>query len=159
MIEYNNTVRSMIYVKWFLCKHQNMAMLNMSTLNILLDLKPLASHHEYCKSYEAIKIELPEEGSEMSFQNHYSSMPVRLIEYALTPQLSTRPPNPENCFTKQYQKHIDSEFFYHIKCFDDTLYSQRPVSFVKEFNDDDAAQIFKYTFEKNSKEIYTKFKL
>ena len=26
-------------------------------------------------------------------------------------------------------------------CFDDTLYSQEPVTFVKEFNDDDVAQI------------------
>ena len=30
--------------------------------------KSLASHHEYCKSYEAIKIELPEEASEISFE-------------------------------------------------------------------------------------------
>ena len=102
MIENNITLRSMIYAKWFLCKHQNIAMLNMSTLNTLLHLKPLASHHEYCKSYEAIKIELPKEGSEMSFKIHNSSMRVPLIVYAFTPQLSTRPPNPENSYTKQY---------------------------------------------------------
>ena len=36
---------------------------------------------------------------------------------------------------KQYQKHIPSEFCYYIKCFDDTLYSQEPVIFVKQFND------------------------
>ena len=29
--------------------------------------KSLASHHENCKSYEAIKIELPEEGTKISF--------------------------------------------------------------------------------------------
>ena len=29
--------------------------------------KSLASHHDYCKSYEAIKIEVPEEGSKISF--------------------------------------------------------------------------------------------
>ena len=39
-------------------------------------------------------------------------------------------------------------FFYHIKCFDDTLYSQQPVTFVKEFNDHDVAQIFIDTLEK-----------
>ena len=38
-------------------------------------------------------------------------------------------------------------------CFDDTLYSQQPVTFVKEFNDDDVAQIFIDTLEKNIKEI------
>ena len=48
--------------------------------------------------------------------------------------------------------------FYHIKCFDDTLYSQEPVTFVKEHDDDDIAQIFIDTLEKNIKEIYKKFK-
>ena len=37
---------------------------------------------------------------------------------------------------------------YHIKCFDDE----------KEFNDDDIAQIFIDTLEKNIKEIYKRFK-
>ena len=45
------------------------------------------------------------------------------------------------------------------KCFDDTLYSQEPVSFVNEYDDDDdVAQIFIDTLEKNIKEIYKKFK-
>ena len=87
-------------------------------------------------------------------------MPVPFIVYAdfksFTPQLSTCQPNPEKSYTKQYQKHIPSEFCYHIKCFYDTLYSQQPVSFVKEFNDD-VAQLFIDTLEK-IKEIYKKFK-
>ena len=52
-----------------------------------------------------------------------------------------------------------SGFCYHIKCFDDTRYSQEPVTFVKEFNDEDVAKIFIDTLEKNIKEIYSKFKL
>ena len=32
--------------------------------------KLLASHHDYYKSYEAIKIELPGKGSKISFKNH-----------------------------------------------------------------------------------------
>ena len=51
-----------------------------------------------------------------------------------------------------------SGFCYHIKRFDDRLYSQQPVTFVKEINDDDVAQIFIDTLEKNIKEIYIKFK-
>ena len=89
-------------------------------------------------------------------------MRVPFIVYAdiksFTPQLSTCQPNPDNSYTKQYQKHITSGFCYHIKCFDDTLYSQEPVTFVKEFNDDDVAQIFIDTLEKNIKEICKKFK-
>ena len=41
-----------------------------------------------------------------------------------------------------------SGFCYHIKCFDDTLYSQKPVTYAKEHNDDDVAQIFIDTLEK-----------
>ena len=42
--------------------------------------------------------------------------------------------------------------------FDDTLYSQEAVTFVKEFGDDDVAHIFMDTHEKNIKDIYKKFK-
>ena len=37
-------------------------------LNTFNSKKSLASHHENCKSYVAIKIELPEEGSKISFK-------------------------------------------------------------------------------------------
>ena len=70
-------------------------------------------------------------------------MRVQFIVYAdfesFTPQLSSRKPNPDKSYTKQYQKHIPSGFCYHIKCFDDALYFQQTVTFVKEFNDDDVA--------------------
>ena len=48
--------------------------------------------------------------------------------------------------------------FVTTKCFDDTLYSQEQVSFVKQHNDDDVAQVFIDTLEKNIKDIYKKFK-
>ena len=89
-------------------------------------------------------------------------MRVPFIVYAdfesFTPQLSTCQPNPDKSYIKPYQKHIPSGFCYHIKCFDDTLYSQEPVTFVKEYHDDDVAQIFIDTLEKNIKEIYKMFK-
>ena len=132
-------------------------------LNTFNSEKSLAFHHEYCKSHEAIQIELPEDGSKISFKNHNRSMRVPFIVStdfeSFTPQLSTCQPNPEKSYTKQYQKYIPSGFCYHIKSFDDALYSQQPVTFVKEFNDDDVAQISIDTLEKNIKEIYRKFKL
>ena len=70
---------------------------------------------------------------------------------SFTPQLPTCQLNPDESYTKQYQKHIPSGFCYHIKCFDDTLYSQEPVIFVKEYDDDDVAQICIDTLEKNIK--------
>ena len=80
-------------------------------------------------------------------------MRVPFIVYAdfksFTPQLSTDQPNPDKSYSKWYQKHIPIGFRYHVKCFDDTLHSQEPVTFVKEFNDDDVAQIFRDTLDKN----------
>ena len=67
-------------------------------------------------------------------------------------------PIPNKSYNKQYQKHIHSGFCYHIKCFDDTLYSQEPVTFVKEYNDDDVAQIFIDILENSINDIYKKFK-
>ena len=67
-------------------------------LNTFKTEKSLASHHEYGKSHEAIKFELPEKGSKISFKNHKRSMRVPFIVYAdfesFTPQLSTCQPNP-----------------------------------------------------------------
>ena len=127
-------------------------------LNTFKTEKSLASRHEYCKSHEAIKIELPEKGTKISFQNHHRSMRVPLIVYAnfesFTPQLSTCQPNPDESYNKRYHKHTPSGFCYNIKCFDDTLYSQEPVIFVKENDDDDVAQIFIDILEKNIKDIY-----
>ena len=82
-------------------------------------------------------------------------MRVPFIVYAdfefFTPQQSACQPDPDESYTKRYQKYIPSRFCYHIKCFDDTLYSQEPVIFVKENDDDDVAQIFIDTLEKISK--------
>ena len=89
-------------------------------------------------------------------------MRVPFIVYAdfesFTQQLSTCQLNPEKSYTNQYQKHIPRGFCYHIKCFDDSLYSPEPVTFVKEYNDDHVAQIFIDTLENNIKDIYKKFK-
>ena len=143
-------------------KHRYVRHVCFRCLNASNSTESLGSHHEYCKSYEAIKIELPEEGSKISFRNHNRSMRVPFIIYAefefFTPRLSTRQPNPEKSYTKQCQKHVPSGFCYHIKCFDDIFYSQKPITFVKEINDDDVGQIFIDTLEKNIKEIYKKFK-
>ena len=73
---------------------------------------------------------------------------------SFTPQLSTCQPNPDKSYNNHYQKHIPSGFCYHIRCFDEALYSQEAVTFVKEFSDDDVAQIFINTLEQNNKEIY-----
>ena len=105
-------------------EHDHVTHVCFRCLNTFNSEKALASHHEYCKSYDSMKIELLEEESKISFKNHNKSMRVPFIVYAdfesFTPQLSTCQPNTEKSYTNQYQKHIPSGFCYHIKCFDDT---------------------------------------
>ena len=137
-------------------KHGHVRHVCFRRLNTFNSEKSVASHHEYCNSYEAIKVVLLEEGSKISFKNYNWSMRVPFIVYAdfesFAPPLSTCLTNPDKRYTKKYQNHIPSGFYYHIKCFDDILNSQEPVTFVKEFNDDDVAQILIDTLEKNIKE-------
>ena len=51
-------------------------------LNTFKTEKSLESDHEYCKSHEAIKIELPRKGTKIYFKNHDRSMRVPFIVYA-----------------------------------------------------------------------------
>ena len=99
-------------------KHNHVRHVCFRCLNTFNSKESLAYHHWYCKSYEAIEIELPEEESNISFKYHNRSLRVPFIVYAgfesCTPQLSTYQPNPVKTYTKQYQKHIPSEFCYHI---------------------------------------------
>ena len=48
-------------------KHGHVRHVCFRCLNTFNSEKSLASHHGYCKSYEVIKMELPEEGSNISF--------------------------------------------------------------------------------------------
>ena len=65
--------------------------------------------------------------------------------------------NPKNSYTKQYQKHTPSGFCYYIKCFDDEVYSQNPVTYTASTENEDVSQIFVNMLEENVKSIYKRF--
>ena len=131
-------------------------------LNGFPSVESLDKHKESCNSKEAVKIELPVAGTFLGFKNFNRSMRVPFTVYAdfesFTTQIDTCQLNPDFSYTNQYQKHTPSGFCYFIKCFDDKIYSQEPVTFVKECEDDDVAQIFVDMLENDIKEIYTQFK-
>ena len=122
----------------------------------------LLKHAEYCSQHEAQKIELPEPGTMLSFRNYYRKMRVPFVVYAdfesFIKPIDTCQPDPSTSYTNKYQKHVPSSFCYYIKCFDDDLYSQAPVMFTAENEDDDVAQIFIDTLIENIKDIYKRFK-
>lgn len=122
----------------------------------------LKEHKELCNSREAVKIELPDAGTFLTFKNYNRSMRVPFIVFAdfesSTDQINTCQPNPANSYTNQYQKHTPSGFCYYIKCFDDKVYSHDPVTYVKKSEDDDVAKIFVDMLEKEINKIYLQFK-
>lgn len=117
----------------------------------------LNKHMEYCSFNEAVKIEMPKDGSTNSFNNHNISMRVPFIVYAdfesFIKPIDTCEPNPSKSYTKQYQKHTTSSFCYYIKCFDNKVYSKAPVTYTAESEDEDVAQKFVDMLEADIKEI------
>lgn len=127
-------------------------------LNSFSSQESLAKHEGYCNTNEAVKFEMPEEGSTLAFQNCNGSMRVPFIVYAdfesFIKPIDTCQPNPENSYTKQYQKHTSSSFCYYIKSYDDIVYSQPPVAYTAETKDEDVAQKFVNMLEEDVIEVY-----
>ena len=115
--------------------------------------KSLNEHQEYCKEYEAVKIEMPKKETILKFKNYHRREKVPFIisadfESFIKPMQSCEP-NPESSYTKQYQKHEPSSFCYYIKCFDDEVYEPKLVNYTGE----DAAQKFVEMLEEDIKII------
>ena len=131
-------------------------------LNSFQSNESLCKHQEYCMSHKAVKVEMPEEGSTLAFTSFNRSMRVPFVVYAdfecITTPIDTCEPNPENSYTKQYQKHKPSSFCYYIKCFDDKVYSQKPVTYTAKSEHEDVAQKFVNMLEEDIRDIYDKFK-
>ena len=133
----------------------------MRCLNPFHSQESLDKHLEYCSAHEAVKTEMPGEGTILSFKNYNRSMRVPFIVYAdfesFIKPIDTCGPNPENSYTKQYQKHTPSSFCYYIKCFDDEVYYQNPVTYTASTENEDVAQIFVNMLEEDVKSIYKRF--
>ena len=120
----------------------------------------LSIHEEYCWNNEAIKIEMPEKGSFISFNNHNRSIKVPFVVYAdfeaFTEEISSCEPNDKN-FTKKYQRHKPSGFCYKIVCFDDELFKQDPVLYRAKKEDEDIGEKFVEMLEADIKRIHKIF--
>ena len=133
----------------------------MRCLNPFHSQESLDKHLEYCSTHEAVKTEMPGEGTILSFKNYNRSMRVPFIVYAdfesFIKPIDTCEPNPEKSYTKQYQKHTPSSFCYYIKCFDDEVYYQNPVTYTASTENEDVAQLFVNMLEEDVKSIYKRF--
>ena len=122
-------------------------------LNPFWSHKSLEKHWEYCRNHEAVKINMPEKGTMLMFKHHERSEKLPFIIYAdteaLIKEMQNCDPNPQNSYTKKYQKHEPISFSYYIKSFDDNVYKSK----LRKYTGDDAMKKFVEWIEDDVKEI------
>ena len=122
-------------------------------LNPFWSHKSLEKHWEYCKNHEAVKINMPEKGTILKFKHHERSERVPFIIYAdteaLIKEMQNCDPNPQNSYTKKYQKHEPISFSYYIKSFDDNVYESK----LRKYTGEDAMEKFVEWIEEDVKDI------
>ena len=139
-------------------KHHGRRHYCLRCLNGFVTVDSLNFHLEYCNQHDVVKLVLPKDGEKLSFEHFNRKMKVPIIVYAdfeaFTKPIDGCQPNPEKSYTEQYQKHIPSSFCYYIKCFDDTIYEGKLVTYTAMSEEDDVAQIFIDWLEKDVQYIY-----
>ena len=135
-------------------KHKEKHHFCMRCLNAFWTHKSLNKHQEYCGKHEAVKINMPEEGTMLKFKNYYRGEKVPFVIYAdfesCIKSIHTCDLNPESSYTKQYQKHEPISFYYYIKCFENKVYL--PIK-ERSYTGKNAEQVFLKYLEEDIKMI------
>ena len=140
--------------------HKKSNVFCLNCLNHFPNEEKLKIHEEYCLKNQAIRIEMPEEGSLVTFIHHQRSIKVPFVVYAdfeaFTEEIPISEQNDKFSFTQKYQKHKPSGFCFKIVCFDER-YNQKPVLFRARSEDEDVSAIFVEMLERDIKRIQEKF--
>ena len=109
--------------------------------------KSLNDHKEFCYAHECTKINMPEKDTMLKFKNFPHSEKVPFIIYAdteaLIKEMHNCDPNPQNSYTKKYQKHEPISFSYYIKCFDNSVCEPILRTYTRTTPEDkDAMKVF-----------------
>ena len=98
----------------------------------------------------------------LKFKNYNRSMGVPFVIYAgfecYTEKLSTCYPDESRSFMNQYQHHKPSGYCYVIKYFNDEVMAPKLAQYTAESVDEDVAEIFVNSIEKEVMSIYKEFK-
>ena len=114
-------------------------------------------HFEYCKNNEAVKIEMPKEGSFVEFHDGQNQLKVPFeiyvdFETILKPTKGVTNVNPEKPYTKEINQHIPSGF---------CVYSKFAYGKVKNplklYRGEDCVEIFCNYIKNGAKRLYHMF--
>ena len=135
-------------------KHDGKKYFCMRCLNPFNNQKALDKHEEYCSNHEAVKIIMPKKGTMLRFENYHRGERVPFVIYgdfeSCIKSIDTCDPNPENSYTKQYQKHEPISFYYYIKPFDSEV--SLPIK-ERSYTGKNAAQVFLKYLEEDIRAI------
>ena len=135
-------------------KHDGKKYFCMRCLNPFNNQKALDKHEEYCSNHEAVKIIMPKKGTMLRFENYHRGERVPFVIYAdfesCIKSIHTCDPNPENSYTKQYQKHEPISFYYYIKSLDNEV--SLPIK-ERSYTGKNAEQVFLKYLEEDIRAI------
>ena len=140
-------------------KHGHTNVFCLNCLNHFPNEEKLKMHEEYCLKNQAIRIEMPEEGSLVTFIHHNRSIKVPFVVYADFEAFTEEIPISEQNETfslQKYQKHKPSGFCFKIVCFDERFKSKLVVYRAKDDNED-VSQKFVEMLEEEIKRIKKEF--
>ena len=145
------------FISSSLTNHNGPVEICRSCLNHFSDKDQLKNHEEYCFQNEMIKIEMPKEGSSISFSHHNRAIKVPFVVYAdfeaLTKEIQPIPQNDRVSFTQKYQHHQPSGFCYKIV----GQNIKRCALFRAKDKNEDVSRKFVEMFEEDIKNIHKQF--
>ena len=115
-------------------------------------------HEKYCSSNKMVAVKMPKKGESLYFKNRFKKFPVPFVIYAdfecFTKPVLNCKPDPTKSFDVEYQKHEASGFCFYLKGIVDSF---KPISFTKEKEDDNVAEVFVNKIVGYAQSIYAKY--
>ena len=116
-------------------------------------------HIEYCSSNESVVVKMPTRNSKLGFINYFKQLPIPFAVYAdfecFTQTIENCKPNPAGSYTLGYQKHKPSGFCFYVKGIVPGII--KPITYTKQKDSDNIAEIFVFKLEKITNDIYNTF--
>ena len=114
------------------------------------------NHFEYCEDNEAVRIEMPEEGSFIKFHDGQNQFKVPFVMYgdfkANLKPIEGPSPNPEESYTKEINQHIPSGF-----CMNSVFAYGKVENPLKLYRGEDCVKVFCDYVENEVKKLYHMF--
>ena len=114
------------------------------------------NHFKYCKDNEAVRIEMPEEGSFVKFHDGQNQFKVPFVMYgdfkANLKPMEGPSPNPEGSYTKEINQHIPSGF-----CVNSVFTYGEVENPLKLYRGEDCVKVFCDYVENEVKRLYHMF--